>query len=777
MFTCSRCLVIWLVFFWAGLHVHGQYIRPDLAPDEPDEPLSLQSPVPRGGADAPPRAAQPRAVAAPLVPTPAAASATERVEIDADRMEYDADLGVMRGIGNVKVQQGQDVLRADYIEVHAESQEAMARGNVSFVSGARVWAGEELSYNFKTRIGDFGEFSLFNDPFYIHARDSEQLGPQDFRLEGARLTTCSEEDRQEFGLYASSASITDGSILRARNVVVKLYGVPIFYLPYLKRDFSKRTNFDVMPGYSSKMGAFLLTAYNYYPVPHIKGSTQLDYRSERGFGVGQRFRWRLPESQAQGRFQAYFTQDDRPIRSDSERLIREGLVEEDRYWIGFRHAQPLGGQNALISDLNYVSDPFVLEDFFDDDFQQNVQPENRVTLIHRDNRYTAGLQLNMRLNDFFGNVNRLPEGSLDINRLEIADTGIYYESDHRAGFLQRVFPEQTGDEDYDALRVDTAHTLFYPMRHFGFLSVVPSVGYRGTWYSDTPDQTLLLTNMVAVLDAQGLPIFDENGGMVLTQEVASAVIAPGSAEFRSLFELGLETSYKAFRVLNNDVNHLGQGLRHVAEPYAAYTFVPEPNMRPNELHQFDFIDQLDKRHDIRVGMRNKLQTRRRNGVHDFLDLNTYTIYRVDPEIGEEDFDDFFYDARVRMTDWVHVDFDGAFDLYESDMRLLNTRVRLYGEDRSAASLEYRFNRDGRQTVQGSVVLFPDDIWSYRGYWRFDIEEGELEEHSYLVQRRLDCTMIGVGVRGRLDSDDETEWRVWAQVSLLAFPESELRLGR
>jgi hypothetical protein len=269
-------------------------------------------------------------------------------------------------------------------------------------------------------------------------------------------------------------------------------------------------------------------------------------------------------------------------------------------------------------------------------------------------------------------------------------------------------------------------------------------------------------------------------------------------------QFGVDTSFKAFRVLNEAPNYLGTGLRHVIEPYAQYTLVPEPNVLPGELYQFDGIDRLDRRNDIRIGMRNKLQTRRGGPVdapddedldeedtllrvlesrerstriHDFIDLNTFTIYRLDPETEENTFDDFYLDGRLRLTDWMRVDFRGAYDWYETEVRQFNTQLALIAADRSRLSAEHRYDRDRRQTVQAEVDLFPRGTWSYNAYWRFDVDDGDLEEQTYLVQRRLDCTRIGMGVRGRMDGEDDTEWRVWAQVSLLAFPDSELRLGR
>lgn len=777
--------------------------EPSPTPPETTAPRQRE-PTPRPAPAQRPAPAEP-AEEVETVPEPP----EDRIDISADRLEFDADRQLMIGVGNVVVTQFGDELRADYIEVHTETREAKARGDVFFQRGDRIWEGEELAYNFRTREGDFGDFLLFTDPFYISARESQQVGRDVIHLRSARLTTCSGDQRQEFTLRARQATITDGSVLRARHVVAHLYGVPIFYTPYLKKDFERDSNVEIMPGYSSRMGPFVLTAYNWYPTPDVKASTQLDYRTKRGVGVGQRVRWRLPENNAQGRFQAYYINDDRPIRSESQRRTREGLVDSDRYWIGLRHGQAVGDRNYFMSDVNYVSDPFMLEDFFDREFRRGVQPENRVALIRRDNRYTAGLLFNFRLNDFFENVNRLPELSLDINRFELGTSGFYYESEHRGSYLERVFPEQGDREDYDSVRVDTLHQVLYPMRHFGFLSVVPSVAYRGTWYSSTPDPIVFI-DVEPLFDEDGDPLVDEDG-VVLFEETERVEISDGGAVFRSLFEFGIDTSFKAFRVINERPNYLGSGLRHIAEPYARYTLVPEPSEVPGDLYQFDRIDSLDERHEIRFGIRNKLQTRRTGGrptqdarrilddfdlsidvedeeeamqqagrrtrIHDFIDINMFTIFRIDPDEDENDFDDFFFDARLRLADWIHVDFDGAYDWYENEMRLFNTQLHLYARDRSRFSVEYRYNRDRRQTVQPEVVLFPRARWSYRAYWRYDIEESDLEEQSYMIQRRFDCTKLALGVRGRADGEDDTEWRAWAQVTLLAFPDSELRIGR
>lgn len=696
------------------------------------------------------------------------------LEVDADRLEYDSDRRVMIGIGNVVVRQGEDVLTADYVEFYTETRDALARGRARFERGDEYWTGEEMRYNFLTRTGDFGAFRAFTDAYHITAKDSKKTAPDEYHLRHVTFTTCEEEDEREFVVRAREARITDGATLHAKHAVVHLYRIPVFYTPYWRKNFAERSNIDIMPGYSSRMGAFLLTGYRYPFLPYVRGNTQLDYRTRRGVGVGQNFKYRPPGETTRSDLRTYYTDDKRPIQGNRQRENRTGLVDRDRYRLGLSHVQSLGEREFLMAEVNYLSDPFVQEDFFEEEFRHAVQPENRVTLARRGDLYTASLLVNMRLNDFYENVNRLPEAALDVSRQQILDSPFYYEGRHSAAYLERVHPKGSDREDYDAFRVDSLNRVYYPTRHFGFLNVTPNIGYRGTYYSNTR-RTQTITNLVEVVVEENgeTENGDENGEpTTVLEEQVTTITRTGPADVRHIYEFGVETSYKAFKVLTEEPNYLGEGLRHVAEPYARYSYVPRPNLRPRDLPQFDQIDKLDKQHQILFGMRNKLQTRREYSVLDIIDLDTYTIYRIEPERNQEDFANFFFTARLHPADWLRIRFDGEYDWYETEIAKFNSQLAFIARDKSSLALEYRYDRDRRELVMSELTLFPEQKWSFNAYWRYDLEEGELEEHSYLIERRFNCTGIGIGIRERQD-----EIRVYGQIWLLAFPRSELQLGR
>ncbi|HNS81942.1 MAG TPA: LptA/OstA family protein, partial [Kiritimatiellia bacterium] len=102
------------------------------------------------------------------------------VEVTADRLEYLQDQQLLIGIGNVVASQGLDILKADRITVHTETQNAQATGHVVLERAGQVWEGDELVYNFATRQGEFGEFSGYLEPFYINASEFHRLGDEQY---------------------------------------------------------------------------------------------------------------------------------------------------------------------------------------------------------------------------------------------------------------------------------------------------------------------------------------------------------------------------------------------------------------------------------------------------------------------------------------------------------------------------------------------------------------------------------------------------------------------
>ena len=688
------------------------------------------------------------------------------VDVQADELEYEANQKLMTARGHVVVTRGKDILKADYMTIRTDTQDAHAVGNVVFDRDGHEWKGDEMSYNFQDRTGDFGQFNASIAPFYVRAEDSKRTSPDEFVLHNATITTC-EGDRPDVYIKAREARVIKQNTIVARGVVFYVGAVPIFYVPKWTRSIKGgKTDIDFVPGYGSRVGAYLLTAYNYRMECGVKASTHVDYRTQRGVGVGQDFSWGDPDLSYRGEVKTYYANDRSPMekRSENEQKNLEGLVDSDRYRVRLSDVHDLSDRDYATTELNYLSDPAVLEDFFDDEFRHNVQPENRITLAHRADKFTAGLEINKRLNDFYDNVDRLPEATLDVPRLKLGESPFYYESHNAASFLKKEFADPSNQDSYDAFRLDSAHTVFYPTKHFGFLNIIPRAGYRGTYYSKTFENNTI-TNYMTVTDTNGL--------MVTTNEVTTVANDMG-ADLRNLYALGFETSFKSFGVLNNDwISRDDQGLRHVVEPYLDYTYIPEPNLTPDQLPQFDDVDTLDKRNDVLVGVRNKLQTKRKGSVHDLVDMNVWSTYYVEkPQGASNDFSDIFFKTELRLIDWLPIDFKGSYDQYGGKVDTFDTQISVLWPDQTRLGIDYRYADNSYDQLASELTLFPNRTWSLNAYGRYSLETDQVEEQSYFVEHKGRCVGWGVGFK---EVDDD--FQVWFRVWLIAFPKSSAALGR
>ena len=703
--------------------------------------------------------------------TQAAASATSAiptngVTVNADQLEFLADTKTLIGRGNVRASDGFTTIRADYVSVQTESEVAQASGNVIFEKDGKVWTGEKLNYNFKTQQGDFGEFRAFVDPVYVYAASSKQISTQVIELHDVTVSTCEGEDPQFCG-QAKRATLTDHKTIRAFNTIFYLGPVPIFYVPYYYYDLDRQSHWNFAMGYRNRWGAFLLATYSFYINPYIQSRTHFDGRTKRGLGIGQDFawnNWQEGTNALKGILKTYYTHDNKPYRDDDERVKREDLVKETRYRVGLEHSQNLSERNALWAKGEYLSDPYMLEDFFPKEYKAQVLPENRVTLSHRGDNYDAGILVNKRLNNFYENIDRLPEASLNFRQQQIGDSPITFQGENSAAYLQHVFPNYRSSlTNYDAARVDTKNVFRYPMKYFGFLSFVPNAGWEGTFYSKTlREQTENKTIVITTTNVVG----GRTNISQVTTNVTETSNVEGPAKLRSLITLGAETSFKAFKVWIPSSEEEG-GLRHVAEPYINYAFTPTPNLRPWEIYQFDSIDKLDKQNTFRFGMRNKLQTKRSGAITDLIFIDTYTDYYVEHERDENDFGPFVARLRSYPLKNTEIDMDAQYDWYTSEIVSYNGQLIYTNISLGGVNVDYHYTIDRRNQMAFQYDM-PDRRWAAGTELRYDFQDSAMQEQIYYVQRKTECLGIRCGYTGR-----GSDWEWWIQVWLLAFPESRV----
>ena len=654
----------------------------------------------------------------------------EAIEVTADRMEYQGN--VLVGEGHVAIQQEGASLQADHVSVNPDTGDITAMGNILMIRDGNRWEGQELIYNFKTKQGDFGESAMYFEPVYITAEKTERTATNEFLMTNARMTTCSGDQPL---IYAKAREIrildenkASGRLLKAKDVTFYVGKVPVFYTPVWQRHLGYRI-FTYSVGYGGRVGLFIMGRAELHPTEWLVSNTHLDLYSARGIGIGQDFNWTTPNGK--GHFQSYYINDSDPFDDDNT-AAEQALIDSQRYRLRVDHREQINDETYFQTEFNYLSDPAVLEDFFNEEFSRNANPENYAVVQHATDDYAASLRVDRRLNDFYTSLNRSPELSFDWYRAAL-DKGAFFQSDNSLGFYEMLNGTTNSVSDYSSGRFDSYNQLFFPIRVKEFFNVIPRAAYRGTWYSDTPS---------------------------------------GSPEYRNIFEVGTLASFKAHKVLTEKSGFYGDGLRHIIEPYADYLY-RDSSIATNLLHQFDEIDALDNRNEIRFGLRNFIQTKRgAKRIVNFLDADVYTSYRLDYSEDGNPFGPLGADLQMSLSDRFRIQSDLEYDMYAGKFNDYNARLSYTSADQSQYAVSYRYLDGSRSLISTSAELFPNDDWSYNFLVRYDSTWQEWRERRVMVNHRFDCVGMGVGVK--FDEDDELS--LWFQLWLTAFGKPD-NMGR
>lgn len=690
----------------------------------------------------------------------AAMSQMEDWQLDAPggELTYDpgtGDFALTKG----KVQYGGAVLFAESASGNTQTGEVSADGKVRIFRDDMVWVGEHIDYNFKTRQLKSEQFRTGKPPVFAAGEGLHgDLSNRVYTATNGYITT---DDISEPALRirASSIKIVPGESVEARNAVLYAGKVPLFYFPYYSRKLKERANrFTFIPGYSSRYGGFLLGTYEYFLNDAYDGAVHLDYRTKRGVGAGADANLHL-NRWGEAELKYYFAHDLDPNQSSS------GLsIPTDRQWLYLGYnATPFTNLNVK-SRVSYESDVEMLHDFFENEYRQDSQP----TTFAEVNKLWPNVSLDVyaqpRVNDFRETVERLPEIKLTAFSQQLGPLPLYYDSESSAGWYRRLFSNTNNPHipSYSAYRADTFHQLILPWTFFGWLNVEPRVGGRFTYY-----------------------------------DYVTATNAPQKSESRGVFNTGMEISFKASRVWPAvksklfDVN----GIRHIIQPAVNYVFVPTPNRQPDELPQFDYqqfsyrllpidfpdynsIDSIDSQSTLRLGLRNKLQTKREGHIENLLWWDVYTDWRLQPNQGQACFSDLFSDLAIKPRSWITFESLVRWDMVDNQLNMAFDNLSFQPNDVWNWSIGHWYLRDGfvdpgSSLISGIFLWRLNENWAFRTAHFFEANDGRMQEQDYTIYRDLRSWTAALTLRMRDNVGGPNDIAVAFTFSLKAAPSFSL----
>jgi len=340
-------------------------------------------------------------------------------------------------------------------------------------------------------------------------------------------TTCSNDVGHTHWNVSGEIAYKAEDYVLLRNMVLRFCEVPIFWLPYMYYPLDNDCGFSWMAGYTGRWGAYLLTKYAYHILGDAKqrdettwwldGATRFDLRYRQGLAFGEDLKWNLGDF-GSGKFGFYYARDleyqdqGGSVYGGTDWAAHDPGTELDpnRYSFTFNHRweaterDTIRLQAAHYSDVNFLGD-FNRSATFN--WKSNIYSyENSgVFWEHLEHDFAVGAEASGRLNKFYEMTGRLPEIYFDLNPMPVFGLPVNYETENRFGYLTRdpaeydnlnwmnPYASSPGEwAKYHAVRFDTYHRLTAPFRMCDdFLSVVPRVGYHGTFWnrSGTADLT------------------------------------------------------------------------------------------------------------------------------------------------------------------------------------------------------------------------------------------------------------------------------------------------
>jgi LPS-assembly protein len=200
-------------------------------------------------------------------------------------------------------------------------------------------------------------------------------------------------------------------------------------------------------------------------------------------------------------------------------------------------------------------------------------------------------------------------------------------------------------------------------------------------------------------------------------------------------------------------------LRHIIEPSINYVFVPEPNTRPNEIPQFDTevpslrllpidfpdyyaIDSIDSQNVMRLGLRNKLQTKRDGEIDTLLNWYLVTDWRLDPLPGQDTFSDIYSDLDFKPRRWLTLNSETRYNVEHGQFNLAAHSMTLTPGDRWSLRLGHRYFRgdpafgpnSDNNILYTTAYYRLNENWGARVSHHFEARDGTMEEQYYSVYR-------------------------------------------
>jgi lipopolysaccharide export system protein LptA len=690
--------------------------------------------------------------------------------------------GIATARDNVAIHIGDTDIYGDFAQYNSQTHEVLVRGNVRIYRDLSLYIADEGVYNIDTKQIRTNQMRTEYHPYFLGGQKVNETSANVYHVEDANFTTA-DSPRPDFHLHARTVRVYENDHVVFQNVTFYIGNVPVFWWPYMYQSLNDAFSFSIAPADLSSWGPSILSQVTFPITDDIKGRLRLDYRGRRGPAIGFDSDFDYGKDKSSNlKLKTYYADDQNPDINPTAFKRRD--VPTNRYRVTLQDTTYFTKDIYGIVNVTRLSDPFVMQDFYQSEFRVDPVPDNVIALTKADPFYTLTAIGRFQMNDFFEQTERLPEVVLDIKRQALFGSPIFYEGESGFANLHRSFAEGSGFENYGTDRVDTFHQLLYPNTYFGWLSVVPRAGFRATYYDKTRDlgQTIfdrsddpLVPNFIPPDPTPTNPIVDAGSGV------------------RTVFNTGAEASFKLSRTWDDVSSRtLGlDGLLHVIQPYTNFSYVyesginpaavlqfdrfePSTQLRPIDFPQFTSIDSIAGWTIWRNGIRNRLETRRDDMTVTWLELDTFFDVNFNNPYDRRAYSNFFNKLRFTPLPWASLSIDSQIPAFSSGFTEVNTTLAVQPIANLQLNAAHRYLNDN-PFFQHSSLFVVGGYYRFNDNWGFGFQDqyegtiGLFQEQRYAIYRDLTNWVASFGAVVRDNTGNKKEYGVLLTFSLKAFP--------
>ena len=689
--------------------------------------------------------------------------------------------GLATARGNVAIHLGNTDIYADYAQYNSATHDVELRGHVRIYRDTSLYVAESGVYNTETKKIRGINGRTESQPYLLSGANMTSIGDNAYLVRDGTFTT-HDSSKPDFRLHARTIRIYEDDRVIFQYVTAYIGNLPVFWWPYLYQSLSDTFSFTISPAYTSTWGPSILTQVTFPITEHIHTRLRLDYFGRRGPAIGLEPTIDYgKDDSSQARIKSFYIQDQNPNLNQTNETRQD--VPTGRYRLSLEDRTNFTDDIYGIANLTKLSDPFVMQDYFQGEFRIDPVPDNVVAVAKTNPFFTITGIARFQANEFFTTTERLPEVVLDVKRHALFGGPIFYEGETGFANLRLQFPDNSGFQNYNTDRFDTFHQLTFPNTYFGWLSIVPRVGWRGTYYGKTWDlgSTTFLPPSNPLIPDFILP----------TPTLANPVKFDGDV-FRTVFNTGAEASFKISRTWENVQSRAFglDGLMHIIQPFTNFSYVdenganptsilgfdrfePSTQLRAIDFPQFTTIDSIDNWTVWRVGVRNRLDTRRDDQTITWLELDTFFDVNFDNPYDRTDYSNFFNNLRFSPLPWMSLTINSQVPAFAKGFTEVNTYATVQPIANLQVNIGHRYLNSNPFFENSSLFLVGgyyriDDNWGVGVQEQYEATSKTLEEQRYSVYRDLTSWVASFGGVIR-DNQGVKEYGLLFTVTLKAFP--------